>query len=101
MTTAPEALQRLRLALEALTGALSSGDSAGVLAAEAPLSEAVRQLEAGLPVASLARAEVAREIGRLRSLLARCRALGASSADLLATLAPAEAYGRSGRARTR
>lgn len=96
MTTAPDALQRLHHALDRLAGALASGDPARVLAAEEPLAEAVRGLDAGVSVTGVASSDLARAVGELRVLVGRCRALGALSNDLLTTISPAVAYGPAG-----
>jgi len=96
----PDRVRALRVALERLAAALGRGDAAAVLAAEPLLRGA---LEAGLPddlALPMDRTTVADDLAAARAALARCRAIGAASAELtgvtLDVLGRTGSYGRHG-----
>jgi hypothetical protein len=91
----------LRSALEALAAALALGDAAGVLAVEPLLEAAVTRQATTLSVIAAADRDLLRqELTGARAALARCRVLGASSAQVteatLAALGRAPSYSRQG-----
>jgi hypothetical protein len=97
-----DAIDRVTHALAGLAAALTTGQPDQVLAAERPLFEAVSGFAAlgrapgPLPVDLRAR------LLEARLAIARCRALGDASADLIATIFPSlTSYGPSGAAETR
>ncbi|MBL8136890.1 MAG: hypothetical protein JNL48_09730 [Acidobacteria bacterium] len=92
--------RELREVLEVLAAALGRGDTAAVLAAEPALQAVVAAAgRAGAPGPD-ERAATAAELHRARTALARCRVLGAASAELTAVtqdvLGGAGAYSRHG-----
>jgi hypothetical protein len=94
--TVPDALDRLQHALEDLAGALQSGQAHLVLAAEGPLADALRALDAGVRPNDSDRQQIRQRIDRLRGLVARCRAHGSASAGLIDAMFPQTVYGRPG-----
>jgi hypothetical protein len=99
VTLAPETLIALTTALDGLADALASGDPDAVLSAELPLASAASALPRRHEVAQLAGPDpalllAAHDVSRA---LARCAALGRTSSDLLALVAPAAAYDPAGR----
>lgn len=98
---APARARALRHALEGLAGALMAGDVTAVLGQEAVLSAALNAPSHAShddhPEDQLA---MVRDLTAARAALARCRALGAASADLtrvtLEALAGPGAYSRQG-----
>src|SRR6185503_14184652 len=92
----PDAVARMRTALDELAAALESGEPDAVLAAEAPLATAVgafstidRQALANDP-------RIGSALLEMRLTIARCRSLGRSAADLGAAMLPQTAYGLPG-----
>jgi hypothetical protein len=93
-----ETIDRLRVALDTLAAALEGGRADEVLAGESAVAAEARRLVLIDGRAFGSDAERARTLIRDTQLtLARCRALGASAVDLVATLWPDRAYGRDGR----
>jgi hypothetical protein len=95
MTTTPttlDALTSLNAALTDLAAALASGDTAGVLAAEAPIASALERMATAMPTPAADRAQLVAAVQRTRLTLVRCQALGASIADLADALAPRATY---------
>lgn len=92
--------RELREVLEVLAAALGRGDASAVLAAEPALQAAVASVVAGGAVAAADRTATAEELHRVRTALARCRAIGAATADLtgvtLDVLGGAGSYSRHG-----
>ena len=93
--------RELREVLEVLAAALGRGDASAVLAAEPALQAAVGAV-AAVPgrLSADDRAAMAEELHRARTALARCRAIGAATADLtgvtLDVLGGAGSYSRHG-----
>ena len=98
MTSPADCVDRLRIALDRLAGALASGDPDAVLACELPVADALRGLR------GTARTVTAGEADRVRSLvsdaraaLLRCRRLGETVVAIAAATANApQGYGRLG-----
>ncbi len=92
--------RELREVLEALAAALGRGDASAVLAAEPALQAAVGAVATAGPLSTADRLAAAEELQRTRTALARCRALGAATADLtgvtLDVLGGAGSYSRHG-----
>jgi hypothetical protein len=97
--TNPDPLVRLQTALDALTNALESGRADAVLAVEPAIAEAVREVERAAPSMSVHdRAEVRRQILKLRLTVFHCAAIGQAVGDLATAMQPAQSYGRQGQA---
>lgn len=95
MTLAPDALTVLVDVLDGFADALKSGRADAVLAAEEQLAAAASALRTS-DLRALARDPHTRSrLDDARRHITRCRALGASSAELLA-LGSTPAYGRRG-----
>lgn len=92
--------RELRKVLEALTAALGRGDASAVLDAEPALQAVVAAAGAGGVLSPGDRAATADELIRARTALARCRAIGAATAELtgvtLDVLGGAASYSRHG-----
>ncbi len=94
--------RELREVLEALAAALGRGDASAVLAAEPALQAAVGAVATATagPLSAADRMAAAEELQRTRTALARCRAIGAATADLtgvtLDVLGGAGSYSRHG-----
>jgi hypothetical protein len=94
----PDVLVRIGAALDALAAALVAGDTAAVLAAEAPIAAAVAELTAWRPAAEdRSSPDVVRALQAVRGSLARCQALGRSATDFSRAVLPGAAYDRAGR----
>ena len=95
MTTAPDALISLELALNNLAAALVTGRSEAVLAAEGPLRLAVDHLVqmrmSGVPMTGSA-TDIRARIKAIRIATLKCRALGAASETLCRLVMPDAAY---------
>lgn len=74
--------RELREVLEALAAALGRGDASAVLAAEPALQAVVAAAGRAGSLAIEERAATAAELHRVRMALARCRAIGAATAEL-------------------
>lgn len=96
MSTEPDVLTRLTLALEGLAAALESGNADAVLAAEAPLGTAVSALKLVPPAEVIGHADARTRILNTRLALARCRTLG-HAASRLTAIVTSTGYGPSGR----
>ena len=92
--------RELRKVLEVLAAALGRGEASAVLAAEPALQAAVGAVAASGALSAADRAAMAEELHRARMALARCRAIGAATADLtgvtLDVLGGAGSYSRHG-----
>jgi hypothetical protein len=95
-----EAALRLRASLDAVAGALSQPDLAGLVAAEADLAAALADIGSVRTVDRADRHALAAELILARAALSRCRVLGAVATDAakysLAAQGRADDYGRSG-----
>jgi hypothetical protein len=93
--TTPDALTRVRVALDALVDGLQSGRADDVLAAEPAIAAAARAL-ATSEVATLPGAEtLRRDLSHIRALIARCRSLGGVATELEGIMFPSP-YGATG-----
>lgn len=92
--------RELREVLEALAAALGRGEASAVLAAEPALQAVVAAAGRAGALAPDDRAATAAELHRARTALARCRAIGAATAELtgvtLDVLGGAGSYNRHG-----
>lgn len=97
--------RELREVLEALAAALGRGDATAVLAAEPALQAVIEAAGRAGTLTTEARAATAAELQRARSALARCRAIGAATAELtgvtLDVLGGAGSYSRHGAGQAR
>lgn len=97
--------RRLHEVLEALAAALGRGDASAVLASEPALQAVVEAVGRADTLAAEERAATVDELQRARSALARCRAIGAATADLtrvtVDALGGAGCYSRRGAGRPR
>ena len=97
MTTVPDVLAQLNVALDGLSAALQSGDPEAVLAAEVPLSAAVQALTAIDPATVTPSPSLAVALLDVRFAVERCIRLGRTSADLLSIVTGQSSYGPTGR----
>lgn len=98
--TPPDQARELREVLEGLAAALGRGDAAAVLAAEPALQAVVAAAGRAGALSPDERAATAADLHRARTALARCRAIGAATAELTGVtqevLGGAGAYSRHG-----
>jgi hypothetical protein len=97
VTTVPDILVQLNVALDGLSAAMQSGDPEAVLAAEVPLSAAARAVAAIDPATVAPSASLAAALLEVRCAVERCIHLGRTSGDLLAIVTGQSSYGPTGR----
>jgi hypothetical protein len=94
MTTLLDAVHQLDASLIGLADALQRGDVAAVLDCETSIADALAVV-ASADRSPADRHALSRAIDAVRLSIARCRALGQASQDLLDIVAPPATYSRS------